>query len=234
MHNLNPTRIIARRGRDSLILGARLLLAGLATGGIGFLISLLSISSFLGLVFFIIAIVLGIAGVVSMIRALTMRMENEAALQVGQVLERELDQRYSYIRNISRRGLGYVDALLIGPPGSLVFRIVETPGVYLNESSDWLERPEGKPFVLSRLNATRECINDVYALRTYFRKRNLPMVPVYAIVVFSNPGAQVSARQPVVPVADLQTLLRVMGSDFLAETRIDQPTVDAAVKAVYE
>jgi hypothetical protein len=234
MHNLNPTRIIARRGRDSLILGALLLLAGLATGGIGFLISLLSISSFLGLVFFIIAIGLGIAGVVSMIRALTMRMENEAALQVGQTLERELDQRYSYIRNISRRGLGYVDALLIGPPGSLVFRIVETPGVYLNESSDWLERPEGKPFVLSRLNATRECINDVYALRNFFKKRNLPMVPVYAIVVFSNPGAQVSARQPVVPVADLQTLLRVMGSDFLAETRIDQTTVDAAVKAVYE
>jgi hypothetical protein len=234
MHNLNPTRIIARRGRDSMILGALLLLAGLVSGGIGFLVSLLGISSFIGLIFFIIAIALGIAGAVFMVRALTMRMENESALQVGQVLERELDGRYSYIRNISRRGLGYIDALLIGPPGALVFRIVETPGVYLNEGSDWLERPEGKPFVLSRLNATRECINDVYALRNYFKKRNLAMVPVYAIVVFSHPNVQVSARQPVVPVADLQTLLRVMGSEFLAETRIDQPAVDAAVKVVYE
>ncbi|MCC7205690.1 MAG: hypothetical protein IT323_00190 [Anaerolineae bacterium] len=234
MHNLNPTRIIARRGRDSLILGALLLLAGLAAGGVGFLISLLNISSFLGLVAFLIAVALGIVGIIFMIRALTMRMENESALQVGQILERELDQRYSYIRNISRRGLGYIDALLIGPPGALVFRIVEKPGVYLNEGSDWLERPEGKPFVLSRLNATRECVNDVYALRNFLQRRNLAMVPVYAIVVFSHPNVQVSARQPVVPVADLQTLLRVMRSDFLAETRVDQAAVDATVKAVYE
>lgn len=234
MQNLNPTRLTTRRSRDAMILGALLLLSGLLAGLIGLFILLLNVSNFIGFTFFLIAIALLVAGVVFMIRGLRMRMENEPALLVGQMLERELDRRYTFIRNIGRRGLGYIDAVLVGPPGALVFRIVDKPGIYLNEGADWLERVGGKPFMLSRMNATRECVHDVYALRTYLAKRGLSQVPVYAIVVFTAPHVQLSARQPTVPVAELRTLMQVMRSDFMAETRIDAPTIEATVKAIYE
>jgi hypothetical protein len=234
MQNLNPTRIIARRGRDALIIGALLLLSGLVAGGIGVLFLLLFSSGFFGAVFIVLAIVFFVGGIVFMVRGLTMRMENEPALAVADVLARELDGQYAFVRNISRRGLGYIDAVLIGPSGVLVFRIVDLPGIFLNEGADWLERKGGKPFMLSKLNATRDCVNDVYALRKFLASRQLSQVPVYAIVVFTAPGVQLSARQPVVPIAEPRTLMTVIRSDFMKENRIDAKTAEAAVNAIYQ
>ncbi len=234
MQNLNPTRIIARRGRDALIIGALLLLSGLVSGGIGVLFLLLFSSGFFGTVFIILAVAFFIAGIGFMVRGMTLRMENEPALAAADVLARELDGQYTFVRNISRRGLGYIDAVLVGPPGALVFRIVDQPGIYLNEGADWLERKGGKPFMLSKLNATRDCVNDVYALRKFLAARQLTQVPVYGIVVFTAPGVQLSAHQPIVPIAEPRTLLPVMRSDFMKENRIDPKMVETTVNAIYQ
>ncbi len=233
MQNLNPTRIVARRGRDMMIIGALLLMVGLVMGGFGLIMLLVLMSTPLGVIFFVIAFLLLAGGFGALVRGLTYRMENNPALAVGEVLGRELDQRFTFIRNINRRGLGYIDAVLIGPPGALVFRIYEKEGIYLNEGADWLERKGGQTFVLSRLNVTRECVTDIYALRDYLAKRGLSEVPVFGVVVFSNPQAQISARQPVVPIAELRTLTTVLRRDYLAEDRIDPAKVDATVQAVY-
>jgi hypothetical protein len=121
-------------------------------------------------------------------------MENQGALAVAEVLGRELDGSFTLLRNVSRRGLGYIDAVLVGPPGVLVFRILETPGIFRNEGADWLERKGGQTFVLSRLNATRECVTDVYALRKYLAKSGLAQVPVFGIVVFTQFRRSISRR----------------------------------------
>jgi hypothetical protein len=73
----------------------------------------------------------------------------------------------------------------------------------------------------------------VYALRKYLARFNLSTVPVFGIVVFTNPQTQLAARQPVVPIAELRTLPTVLRRDFLAEDRIDHQTVEAAVQAIY-
>ncbi len=233
MQNLNPTRIVARRGRDMMIIGALLLMVGLVMGGFGLIMLLVLMSTPLGVIFFVIAFLLLAGGFGALVRGLTYRMENNPALAVAEVLGRELDQRFTFIRNVNRRGLGYIDAVLVGPPGALVFRIYEKEGIYLNEGADWLERKGGQTFVLSRLNVTRECVTDIYALRDYLAKRGLSEVPVFGVVVFSNPQAQISARQPVVPIAELRTLTTVLRRDYLAEDRIDPAKVDATVQAVY-
>jgi hypothetical protein len=209
------------------------LMAGLITGGCGIVALLLFSSTTIGLIFFLIGLVIFAVGAGFMIRGLTYRKENIPALAVAEVLSRELDAHYTLVRNVSRRGLGYIDAVLVGPPGALVFRIVEKPGIYLNEGADWLERKGGQTFELSKMNPTRECVTDVFALRNYLARRGLAAVPVYAVVVFTHPQVQISARQPVVPVAELRTLTTVLRRDFLLEDRIDQPSVDATVKAIY-
>lgn len=234
MQSLNPTRIVARRGRDTMVLGALILLGGLVVGGLGLLVLLLFSSQTFGIIFLLLAVLVVLVGIAFMVRGLSLRMENEAALVVAEGLARQLNARFTFVRNISRRGLGYVDAILIGPPGALVFRIVDQPGIFLNEGADWLERRGGRPFMLSRLNATRECVTDVVALRKYFAQRQLGQVPVFGLVVFTAPNVQLSARQPAVPIADARTLPQALRVEYLVQDRIDAATVERAVNAIYQ
>lgn len=234
MQNLNPSRIIARRGRDLMVVGALLLLVGMLAGSIGLFTLLLFSTQLLGLIIILIALAAFFAGIGFMVRGLTLRTENIPAAQVAESLSRELDGQYALIRNVSRRGLGYMDAVLIGPAGVLIFRIHDKPGDYLNEGGDWLERKPGKPYTLTNLNLTSEVVNDVHALRKYFTERKLAHVPVYALVVFTHPNALITARQPRVPIAQLATLPTVLKGDFLLANRIDAPTAKAAVAALYQ
>ncbi len=233
MQNLNPARIIVRRGRDLMIIGALVLLAGLVIGSIGLLTVLLFSSPVFGLGAMGIGVLVVLTGLALMARGLSLRTENEPAKIVAQALSSGLGADYTFIRNLSRRGLGYIDGVLVGPPGVLVFRIYDQPGVFMNEGADWLERKSGV-FVLSRLNLTRECVADVIALRKYLAARNLAHVPVYAIVVFTHPSANITARQPNVPIADLRSLLNVIRGDYMREARIDAKSIQATVKAIYE
>lgn len=234
MQNLNPTRIIARRGRDMLLIGALFLLGGLVVAGFALLVLILTGSNLIGFLFGIIGLALLIAGIGFMVRGLTFRRDNEIARVVGDTLVRELNEKFTFIRNLSRSRLGYLDALLVGPPGALVFRVTDVSGIFLNEGTDWLERKGGATFTLSRNNWTRECVTDVYALRNYLSRRGMGDIPVYGVVVFTNAQAQVSTRQPVVPVAELRTMMVVLRRDYLAANRITDEQVQAVIKAVYD
>jgi Nuclease-related domain len=233
MQSLNPSRIVARRGRDLMIIGALLLLAGLVACGIGLFVGLLFSNGTVTFLFLLFGGAILLVGLGVMIRGLSVKRDNEPALIVSDQLSRELDSRYTLIRNLSKPNLGYIDAVLVGPPGALVFRLVEKPGIYSNEGSDWLERRDSG-FVLSRLDATRDCVTDVHALREYLAKRQLGNVPVYGLVVFTTPEVQLSARQPVVPIAELRTLMTTLRRDFLAADRVDQRTWEQVVKVLYQ
>ncbi len=233
MQSLNPTRIVQRQGREIMIIGAIVLIAGMFCCGSSLAVFLLFSNNLIGTILVALGGLILLVGVGLLIRGLTLRMENQPALAVAEVLARELDDSYTLVRNVSRRGLGYIDAVLIGPPGALVFRIVDQPGMFRNEGSDWLERKGGQTFVLSRMNATREAVTDIYALRKYLNRFNLSAVPVFGVIVFTNSQVQLAARQPVVPIAELRTLPTVLRRVFLAENRVDKKTADAAVHAIY-
>jgi hypothetical protein len=233
MQSLNPTRIVQRQGREIMIIGAIVLIVGMFCCGSSLAVFLLFSNNLIGTILIALGGLILLVGAGLMVRGLTLRMENQPALAVAEVLARELDDSYTLVRNVSRRGLGYIDAVLIGPPGALVFRIVDQPGMFRNEGSDWLERKGGQTFVLSRMNATREAVTDIYALRKYLNRFNLSAVPVFGVIVFTNSQVQLAARQPVVPIAELRTLPTVLRRDFLAENRIDKQTADAAVHVIY-
>ena len=233
MQNLNPTRIVQRRGREVMIIGAFVLMFGLLSCGCSLVAFLLFSNSVFGYGLVALGGIIILVGIGFMVRGLTFRMENQPALAVADVLSRELDSSFTLIRNVSRGGLGYIDAVLVGPPGALVFRIVDKPGDYSNEGSDWLERKGGRTFVLSRLNPTRECVTDVLALRKYLAKKGLANVPVYGVVVFTNPQTQLTARQPTVPIAALRTLTTVLRRDYLTENRLEPKTVETTVQTIY-
>ncbi|HEX3052091.1 MAG TPA: nuclease-related domain-containing protein [Aggregatilineaceae bacterium] len=182
-------------------------------------------------------ILVGIAsiffGIFMIIRALTLQKDNPMAYAVGEALTQFLDNRYTYLRNVSKRRVGYIDSILLGPPGALVFRIVDYKGSWINERAEWINEIKGR-LRPAKTNPTRECVKDVYALRKFLIRHNLDKVPVYGIIVFTSEDLKLKAEGPVIPVCEIPTLFQVMRRDYLSEERITPPSARAAVDAIID
>lgn len=243
MQNINPTNSRNRRALFYLsLLGLPLTIgACIALASIVLLTQLPVLGTFntLGIICLaLFALVALIVGPIYVYRGMTLAKDNQLAYEVGEALAQSMggDPRYKYIRNVSRRNLGYIDAVLVGPPGALVFRIVDYSGLWRNERTEWKTlNPKNGKLGPSRTNPTRECARDVYALRKYLAKRKLDKVPVYGIVVFHD-GSNVTlqAAGPVIPVTKTHRMYEVMSRDYLKNERINTSAIDATVDAIID
>jgi len=239
MQNINPSHSIARRGRFYLFFGGLAFFGGaiaLTLAVLFFFFPLWETASF-GVVralLILVGLVTLIAGIGLIVRALTLQKDNPLAYAVGEALTQFLDNRYTYLRNVSKRQVGYIDAVLVGPPGALVFRIVDYPGQWINERSEWIVKTRNGKMSPAKTNPTRECVKDVYALRKFLTKHGLERVPVYAIVVFTSPHVQLSASGPVVPICEIPTLYQIMRRDYLTDERIAAPAIRSTGDAIID
>lgn len=238
MQNINPARTVSRRGRFYVALGALGFFAGLMMIALAVLFHFMPLweSAWFGFVKIglgIVGVVLAVIGFVAVVRGMTLQKDNPLAFAVGEALKQSLDGRYTFLRNVSIRGVGYIDAVLVGPPGALVFRIVDYPGKWRNERANWLEFRRHK-MRKARTNPTRECAHDVYNLRKFLKKKGLEHVPVYGIVVFTSENVELSAADPVIPICEIRTLYPVMRREYLREERIAPPTVRQTVDAIID
>ncbi len=239
MQNINPTNSITRRGRYYLFLGLLALFGGAIALVLGILFLFFPLWEALwfdvinGLLLLggVVGILAGIAGIY---RALTLQKDNPISKAVGDGLAQFLDHRYTYLRNVSKRGVGYIDGVLVGPPGALVFRIVDYVGQWRNERAQWFVQTRDGRIKPANQNPTRECVDDVLALRKFLKKYGLESVPVYGIVVFEKSNVQLSAADPVVPIAEISTLYRIMLRDYLVDERIAPPVVTETVNAIID
>lgn len=169
-----------------------------------------------------------------LVRALVRRRENDLALLTGEYLSEYLDERYRFIRNINQPVLGYIDALLIGPPGLLVFRIVDETGVFLNERGNWARRNRQGDFLPWKVNPTKETIIDVKAVQHFLARENLSGYEVYGVVVFlpDSQAAQITTQDAAVPVAHLDTLIEVLKPNYLATERIRADQIDHITRLI--
>ena len=238
MQNINPARTVSRRGRFYVTLGALAFFAGLMMVALAVLFQFMPLweTAWFSLVKFglgIVGAVLAVVGLGAVVRGMTFKKDNPAAFAVGEALKKFLDGRYTFLRNVSMRGVGYIDAVLVGPPGILVFRIVDYTGKWRNERANWFTLRR-KKMRKARTNPTRECARDIYALRKFLEKKGLGHVPVYGIVVFTDPNVELSAADPVIPIAEIRTLFHIMRRDYLREERIAPPTVRQTVDAIID
>ncbi len=239
MQNINPSQNITRRGRYYLFIGSMAFFSGAIAVALAILFVFFPLwetalfDLFQG---FLLVVGLGaiLVGLVLIYRALTLQKDNPLAYAVGEGLGQFLDNRYTYLRNVSKRGVGYIDAVLVGPPGALVFRIVDYSGIWSNERAEWIIRTRDGNLRPAKTNPTRECVRDVYALRRFLAKRGLEQVPVYAIVVFTSPKVRLSADGPVVPVCEIPTLYEIMRREYLSEERVSPATVQQTVDAIID
>lgn len=246
MRNIAPSRSLTRRANQFRALAFLLGAVGIFVIAISILLNTIPFStpsnpgystylltrSFLlalGLLIVVVAVALAV-------RAFTWRTDNDLAMITGRTLSTTLDDRYTLIRNVSKREIGYVDAVLVGPPGALVFRILDAQGVFANDGANWMQRDTRGEFKVARIRPTVECIADIRKVREYLGKRNMGEIPVYGVVVFTReaPYVQLMAQNPVVPITHLSMLLTNLQDSYLAAERIDATRVAATVKALFD
>lgn len=242
MRNTAPSRELSRRSNQ-------LLTIAFFVGAVGVFIAVVGVLLFVvrfavpsnpqyGTYLFIRAAVLAFGGIVVLIalglavRALTWKKDNDLARITGRVLEPILDDRYTFIRNVSKREIGYVDAALVGPPGVLVFRILNRQGVFANEGPNWLTRGKRGEWLPANINPTREAIADIRKIKEFLAKRGLQDIPIYGIVLFivEPPQLQLMAKEPTVPITHLSSLHANLQSNYLAKERVDPAGAAAIVR----
>lgn len=234
MRNVVPRRALARRSRTFLTYALFLALLGILALVIGiglFVIPLVvpsnpSYSLYdlvrhvligVGVIFILLAI--GIA-----IRALTWRTDNTLAESTGHALAEFLNDDYLFLRNVSKMAVGYIDAVLIGPPGVLVFRIVDREGVFYNEGVRWMQQREKGEWTPLNWSPSEEAVEDIKKLREYLKRRDLEYVQVWGVVVFtkSPPVTQITLENPQVAVAFIDELSYKLSDTYFAKVRVEK------------
>ena len=245
MKNVAPSRSLVRRANQVKTLALLVAAIGVFVTALGVFLSTIPLVSVIspGYNLYVLlsnlAIIVGIGllllAIGLAVRAFTWVTDNDLAMITGNFLAQYLDDRFTLIRNVSKRQIGYVDAVLVGPPGVLVFRILDNEGSFANEGVNWLRRKPTGEFVPARINPSREDIADIRKVREYVEKRTQVTIPVYGVIVFTKPEPRVtlSARDPVVPPTHLQALVTNLQPNYLAKDRIDTALVAQIVKLLY-
>lgn len=248
MRNMVPARSLARRSRNLMLLAVFIIVLGILTIIVGSFMNLVPLvvpnnpnyefyQFSADALIWIGGIAIAIS-VMMLIRAVTWKRDNPIAELVGNVLEQELnlDDRYAYIRNLSRLSIGYVDAVLVGPPGVLVMRITTRGGTFFNEGSKWLEQRDKGNWKPLRWSPTEEVAEDVRKVREFLQTRGLPEMPVFAVVVFTEdePATRVTTEKPVVPVMQPYEMAYSLENSYFAQRdRLDQLTVNKVIKTLF-
>ncbi|MBE2271008.1 MAG: NERD domain-containing protein [Anaerolinea sp.] len=174
---------------------------------------------------------LAIVAVILVIRAFTLKPDNDLARMTSDMLQTQLDDRYTFVRNVNRPGVGYIDAVLVGPPGVLVFRIIDRAGDFINEGAAWIKRGRNGELSSAGFNVTNEALTDIRALRSFLTRSRLKEVPVYGVVVFtrSERELRITPNQPAVPPTHLHNLITTLKQGYFAADRIDATQAQTVV-----
>ncbi len=248
MQNVAPSIALVRRSRQLLLWGFVTAAAGALIGiiGLGLFVVDFAVQDNPGFnvyhVFRTVLLFLGgivaLTGIALGIRALTWKTDNDLAKMTGDYLARHLDERFTFIRNISKLGLGYIDAVLVGPPGLLVFRIRNDPGVFFNDHGKWLKRTMKagrEEWLPAGMNPTKDAADDIHSLRRFLARHSLNTFPVFGVVVFTTDErtTQIGREEPVMPVANLGQLYEMIEDNYLAKERVSPEEVTAVANLLY-
>ncbi|MBK8137588.1 MAG: hypothetical protein IPK52_17535 [Chloroflexi bacterium] len=237
MKNVSTQRAITRQAYQFMVFGF---------GGIALGVFLVVLSAFLGRVPLaapntssastvqfiagllpIVGGVAGLAGFAALMRGATFKRGNPLADRVGTILSHALPDEYTYIRSINTFRLGYIDAVLVGPPGVLVFRIVEQGGTLLHEGNRWLKPGPDGNWLPAGFSASRECIVDMRAVKNFLARKQIVTEAIFGVAVLIG-DAKITEKTPVIPGVSLDGLLERLRSGYMAKPRLD-PAIAALI-----
>ena len=238
MRNLVPQRVLARRSQDFIYGGGLLVVIGIVLDILGIALAIIPLQvpsnpgygtyTFLRAAMMALGAVLILVGIGLIVRGLTWKQENPLAEQVGAALKDTFDDNFVFIRNVSKLSLGYIDAVLIGPPGVLVLRITNREGVFFNDATRWMRLIEDDRWSALDWSPTEEVQSDMRRLRQWMNKRGIHEVPMHGAILFVQeyPLARINQKPPVkVPAVHIGDFRKALEATYLAEQTPVQPQV---------
>lgn len=167
--------------------------------------------------------VVGLAGLAGLVRGLTFQRDNPLAKTVADRMTPTIDDSYTFVRNVNKLRF-YVDGVMVGPPGVLVFRIVERGGgLLMHEGDRWLKPSPDGGWLPAGFDATRDCIADMKAIKAYLAQHGVQTEAIFGVVVLTKP-TRIEEKQPKLPSATLETLMERLRAGYMAKPRIDPAT----------
>ncbi|MFN8375178.1 MAG: nuclease-related domain-containing protein [Anaerolineae bacterium] len=246
MRSVAPTRSLARRSRRLLQIAAVVVLGGIFLFFVSLMLYVINFvvpsnpgyafyNTMRGVLLFL-SIAIALIGGVLALRAVTWKRDNSLAIRVSEVLAPRLDDRYTFIRNVSKLGLGYIDAVLVGPPGALVFRVLDSEGSLLNEGPNWVKKNRSGEYVPMMLNPTKEALDDIKGLGEFCARRGIAQVPIYGVIVFTKepPLVTLKSNNPTVPSSLTSGVVEALVDSYFAAERLDTNAVQKIVKLLYD
>jgi hypothetical protein len=238
MRQIIPSHIITRRTITYFQIAFLLVALGIFLGILGLALYAISgdnpdaLTRLLRTIALFSGVIVGLVGIGFAIRAATIKPDNSLAIMVGNHIGGFLDDEFTYIRNLSRNGLGYIDAVLIGRPGVLIFRIVQQQGRFLNERGNWMKKNAQEQWRPLSFNPTKQAVDDIHAMRQYLAKHGQLEIPVFGVVVFvdDDPITHLTLKEPVVPATHMTSLHYRLKQNYLAKDRIDKRTIQDIVE----
>ncbi|MDZ4768498.1 MAG: nuclease-related domain-containing protein [Chloroflexota bacterium] len=246
MRNVAPTLSLNRRANQWKSYGFLVIALGAFLTAVGVLLNVVPLvgrtdpafglySALRTLVAFA-GVALLLVGVGLLVRAFTWRKDNDLAQMTAQALRASFDDRYTFIRNVSKRELGYIDAVMVGPAGVLVFRIVDAEGDWANENANWLIKKSATgEYLPAPFNPTQQALDDIQKLDTSLRAIDVNGIPIFGVVVFTKDERRIklSARDSALPISHLGLLTVNLANGYLAADRINMNTATQVVKLLY-
>jgi hypothetical protein len=251
MRNVAPTRSLNRRANQFKTLAFFVGALGIFLIALGIFLNVVplvaasdpsfGVYNFLRGLALVAGVAAVVAGVALAVRAFTWKTDNDLALYIGRLLEGQLGDDYTLIRNISSVQIGYIDAALVGPPGVLVFRLVDERGALLNEGENWMRvkgrAPTGSlDLVPLSYSPTKQTQIDIDKVGSFLTGRGISGVPVYGVIVLMRvpPTTRIERLiNPKLPVTQPPELWTTLQQTFLTEMRMDRPKAESVVRALY-
>ena len=150
----------------------------------------------------------------------------EDEILASSLMRRGLDDRYWLLNYMKQTPAHHI---LVGPPGVYVLHVRAQDGDIVNQGKSW-SRKMGLSSILRNLfegsfgNPTAEAWRDVAAVRRHLASvlpaEEAQAVPVQPLVVFTNPRAKLTLREPEVPVVTPNNLYTYMRRQ-LKENRLN-------------
>jgi hypothetical protein len=243
--NISPARVLQRRAFETALIGWVLLMLGLVFVVIGLvlyainLVGVTSDSYWLYNVLRALSVGVGglmlLGGVGVLVRAFTWRNENDLAKLTAEALGIRLDDSFTFVRNVNKVRF-YIDAVLVGLQGVLVFRLLDSEGKFINEGGNWISTTANGENVPLGFNPTQQAHADINSLKQFFSSKGMADVPIYGVVVFVKepPLTQVTAIRPELAVAQLSNLVDVLLPSYFPQTRITPQQAQRLVNLLIE
>ncbi|MCU0475104.1 MAG: hypothetical protein MUC99_03150 [Anaerolineae bacterium] len=238
MKNITPKRAITRRAHQFIVFGGAGLAFGIFLVTVAQVLGRLPLAApgsqaaatldFISSTFTPIGVIVGLLGAAAVVRGLTFRRDNPLAQVVAERMMPVVDDSYTFVRNVNKLRF-YVDGVLVGPPGVLVFRIVERGGkLLMHEGDRWLKPSPDGGWLPAGFDATRDCIADMKAIKAYLAQNGVQTEAIFGVVVLTKP-TRIEEKLPKLPSATLETLLERLRAGYMAKPRIDPATAAAIV-----